>query len=256
MMGLSARTLTHRTGLTAFTLMMSVSGACDSAPAEILDELNAAREGCTEEMLKAGDEECIRMFETYAEMGVDAMETYIGAMRAFDEAIQRRGGFEFDTAGLGRVFTERGSTGSNEFPAGPMSGDAPSLMYEPGPVQPDEGISRPESRDASPVAGGRWTDIVDGAAMPEDSWSADARRAAPAAAGRGNSPDNRVPVPRRGALLPPDQRLNRPWIGDEEAAEPYLGDDRPIGDDPRRRPEPVGGGREGEPYMESPGVRW
>src|SRR5690349_4554480 len=69
--------------------------ACDRGPAELAREIDAARGGCTEEMLKAGDEECVRMFERYADMAAGAMETYIGGMKAFDEAIQRRGGLQF-----------------------------------------------------------------------------------------------------------------------------------------------------------------
>src|SRR5690606_11921289 len=67
-------------------LALLLLAGCEGGTAELIQEINEAREGCTEEKLKAGAEECVRMMERYAEMGAGAMETYIGAVKSLDEA--------------------------------------------------------------------------------------------------------------------------------------------------------------------------
>jgi hypothetical protein len=64
--------------------------AFDRGAGDLVRELETASGGCTEEGLRAISEECVRMFERLADMASDAIETYVGGLRAFDEALQRR----------------------------------------------------------------------------------------------------------------------------------------------------------------------
>lgn len=223
------------------------AAACDRSTTELIDEIDSAREGCTEEMLKASDEECVRMFERYAEMGEDALETYIGGMKALDEALRRRGGIQFDTTGLGRVFSEpldsSASAGTlrveptNEpYVRGAPSWESPiepsrSSRGEPQLYRPPTDAGPLESRDRLPdlePRGGSWTD------EPL----------------RSGQPARRAPAPqRRGTLLPPEDRLRRPWIDDSDAEDAYL-DGRDPADEPRSRErvDPFAGPPDPAPY--------
>lgn len=216
----------------AALLFLALSG-CDGDATQLVEELNAAREGCTEEELKASSEECVQMFERYAEMGEDAMETYIGGMRAMDEALQRRGGIQFDTAGLARVFSDSLIT------------SAPDSLLQPGPLElqylnEERTFEEPQGSwsdgsatwgDESPRSytdrqpGGQWD------ARPERGVIRE-RRPAPLS-------DPQRPSPSRGRLLPPEDRLRRPWIGDEVPADDYVEEREPRSSRPvaRRAPE-------------------
>lgn len=184
------------------------------------------------------------MFERYLELGAEAVETYIGGVRAFDEALRRHPGIRFDTAGLGRVLTPgvvEGMGGESlpnpswrRFPRGrpyfqgqPPFGDPPPTPggwehtgydgpertpnFSPFPPSIDEsgyGASAVDGddsprRDVPPEIGplGGETNVFSGEGPP-------------GRGGNGNAdvaPQSR----RRGVLLPPAERLRRPWIGDE-----------------------------------------
>ncbi|HUE95173.1 MAG TPA: hypothetical protein VMN39_00850 [Longimicrobiaceae bacterium] len=206
---------------------------CDAETTELIEEINAAREGCTEEQLKAADEACVQMFERYAEMGEGAIETYIGGMRALDEALRRRGGIQFDTAGLGRVFSDSLFGSSARAPLGP---DSLELRYldesEPSFGRAPwggggSGWETTAERDARLSPGGPRP-----LAEPLDASRGIDRRSPPESAARPGAP-------RRGVLLPPADRLRRPWIGDEPPADPYLGDrDRRAGPQTDREAPP------------------
>jgi hypothetical protein len=94
-----------RSRLPLVAALLLLGAACESGVAETARRLDEARAGCTEEKLRAGDEECVRMMERYMEMGSEAVETYLGALRTFDRALQRQPGLAWDTAGLGRAIT-------------------------------------------------------------------------------------------------------------------------------------------------------
>lgn len=100
-------------------LALLVAG-CDRDPAELAREVNEARAGCTEEKLRAADEECIRMMERYAGMGTEAMEGYIGAVKSLDQALQRMPVAQFDTT-MGHPFSRPSpsAAGATRVPAAP-----------------------------------------------------------------------------------------------------------------------------------------
>lgn len=240
--------------------MASVVASCDSAPADLVQEIDAARDGCTEEMLKASDEICVRMFEKYADMAADGMETYIGGMRAFDEAIQRRGGLQFDTAGLGSAVGERWRAGADSAGIAP-GGGVPGL-------RPDRAFSDPERdpRTSSPqgafeeqngyadgmagsTPGGRWSDPLPTGSAGVGSFP----YPSPANAGR-PAPGATAPV-RRGALLPPEERLRRPWIDAAGADDPYV-EAIPSGRGGESAPQVRSPGWEEEAYPDRRGGNW
>ena len=215
------------------------ASGCDQSPQELVDDINAVRSECTEEMLKNADEACVRMFEQYAEMGEDMIETYIGGIRALDEALRRRGGLQFDTAGLARVFSDSLWTPPPD-PA--VYGDP----LEPARVGLD-------TMPADPF-GSRWGT---GDSYGDRGWRSAADRD-PTLERRGPGPGSAPPpvadpsrrrqpvapsqVPRRGVLLPPEQRLRRPWIGDATPPEPYVEEETRgrTGQDPVGRPRESG----------------
>lgn len=87
-------------------LALLLGAACsDVDPAQLAQDVNEARAGCTEEKLQAADEECVAMMERYAEMGTEAMRGYIGAVKSLDRALQRMGPVQLDTAGLGHALS-------------------------------------------------------------------------------------------------------------------------------------------------------
>lgn len=203
-----------------FVLTLTVSlgiVGCDQSTTELIEEIDAAREGCTEEMLKNSDEVCVQMFERYAEMGEEALETYIGGMKALDEALRRRGGIQFDTAGIGRVFSDpslidggEGTAPEAVDSASRYLTDAPSWEMDRGPSW-----SRPDERPAiqprpSGSPDGAWEDP--GSYERARPWDAPADPAAP----------RRPPAPTvRGTIRPPEERLRRPWIDDSEPSGAY-----------------------------------
>lgn len=86
-------------------LLAGSVAACSSDPREIVREAEAVRGECTEERLARSDEECVRMMERAAEAMQRTMGTSIGAVRAFDRALERMPPVQWDTAGLGRALT-------------------------------------------------------------------------------------------------------------------------------------------------------
>ena len=207
------------------TLALLLLAACDD-PAETAREVVDARGNCSEDSLRVSSETCVRMFERYAEMVTGGIHTYIGGMKAMDRAIQRLPPANFDTAGLGRAITlPRDGLAPDSLPLRfPPTSRAPRGYVERyeefgpadqyGPVEeygPAEGYS-PEGYDRNPRS-------------PVYERPFEREQAAPAA----------PPAPRRGVLLPPGSRLNRPWLGEEAPEEEYR--DRIVRecDDPRAR---------------------
>jgi hypothetical protein len=175
---------------------------CGGDAVDIAREIDAAREGCTEERLREGAEECVQMFERYAEMGTRALETYIGGMQALDEAMQRRGyGLEgLDTTGLGRAITP----GVLPSGSGPRAepGDPASPPLAPGP--------EPEAPRRSLDPGGwpsGWGESDRGSSAYVYPAPAQDEVARPS-----GGVEARQPAPQRGVLLPPEERLRRPWL--------------------------------------------
>lgn len=236
--------------------LLVLAAGCDD-PAELAQEINAAREGCTEEKLRAGDEECVRMMQRYAEMGTEAMQTYIGAVKSLDQALQRMPPAQFDTAGLGHaissaIATAPGWTGDSLGTAAPSApamarGYAGGGQYdtrggwnEPRQFERDRGSDGPGSdpRGEHPARGGYSRERSydgDGEWDRRDSRSGDwnARSGSPPRPGYepdprarerwldgwSDAPGGRDARPRgepapapRGGLLPPEQRLHRPWL--------------------------------------------
>lgn len=193
---------------------------CDQGAGEIVRELDAARAGCTEEGLKASSEECVVMFERFAEMGSDAIETYLGALRALEEAIERRP-LDVDVDDLGRAIT-RASAGSANAGFGT---DRNGLRGIDGYAEQGRGASPGESADPWPQP-----------AMPDgyqSDWYMRER-------------DGGVPPQvQRGVLLPPAQRLRRPWLErDHDDLERFY---------PRRPGLPVHPDGYDDPYRGYPG---
>lgn len=92
-------------------LLAVLAGGCEAEAVELAREIEAARGDCTPELLRASDEECVRMMERYAGMTADLMDTYIGGMRALDIALERMPPVAFDTAGLGYAISPEFRTG-------------------------------------------------------------------------------------------------------------------------------------------------
>lgn len=235
---------------------------CDQGAAEIVGDINAAREGCTQEALKAGDEECVQMFEEYAGMGTEAIETYIGAVQALDEALRRMPPAQFDTAGLGHAVTPSLSPEPTS-PSPHPSGYSPSLGSAGyGDPYDQERAAAPRGwgggpggyspRGGYPEAGG-WSDPRLRDPYADDRYRQDGYydeyyddRFEDPRYGGGRYPDGRYPgggegpyrggggawmdepsggrwddprygqqPPPPGGLLPPEQRLSRPWLREQ-----------------------------------------
>lgn len=213
--------------------MLITGSACDGTdPAQLVEEIDAAREGCTQEALKASDEACVQMFDKYAEMGEGAIESYIGGMKAMDEALRRRGGIQFDTAGLGHAITDSLLGAALPGPLAPPD-SVELLEYDPEPffLDPETGTG----------GTGGWETAADRDARLFDDSPVE-ERTLPRGIERERRPTTRppevTPRSRRGVLLPPEERLRRPWIGDEDAPEPYVeaGGRRPAPPDDRVEP--------------------
>jgi hypothetical protein len=93
--------LAHPAALLAILLL----AGCESDAAQLAREVTEARGDCTQEKLKAGDEACVTMMEKYANMGTSAIQTYIGAVKSLDRALDRMPPASFDTAGFGHPFS-------------------------------------------------------------------------------------------------------------------------------------------------------
>lgn len=281
----------------AVWLLPLLLAACDQDAAEIVGDINAAREGCTQEALKAGDEECVRMFESYAEMGTEAIETYIGAIQALDQALERMPPAQFDTAGLGHAVTPSvlsREPDSSPGPSGYSPGPSPSAYGDP---YYRERSAQPRGWGTAPDGGyerGGWSDprtrdpYADDRYYPEDPYDdrysderyrsgpynergyGDGRypggeyydapyrgdadgRTGEYGGGRWDDPRYRQATPPPGALLPPDQRLSRPWLRDQGAPR-YDTQQRwrvlPRRGDPRADPDSLPRGE--SPYGRSP----
>lgn len=243
---------------------------CDRDPAELAQEINAAREGCTEADLRAGSEACVQMMERYAEMGTEAIGSYIGAVKALDQALKRMPAAQFDTSGVGHAI-------SPEFSAQALDGASPAAQgaFSPrwnGSRQPG-GYSEAQPRDRQPYPQDRWYGHQDGytegyydqlpygerypgdpyrsdgsydpgypeqpgsrpwprerggrydrprpGTRPYDPRYDDARSRYPQRDyGDPRMSDPRMAPPARGQLLPPEQRLRRPWLEDERYRDP------------------------------------
>ena len=262
-------------------LALLLLGACDD-PADLAREVTDAQGECDQDSLRVGSEECVQMFKRYAEMATEAMHTYIGGMKALDEALQRMPPANFDTASFGRALTPpaagprtaqnvRSGTdapgtpsfdrareregyrsgsdgGAVGYPSGAAGrtwrdpraderelrgGNAPGRYPDPRmPQQPDprgwggdpRGWSAPRGQGADPRG---WGDAYPpppgpGAEYPRDDrgWSGSGREVRPEPREEEweeELPRPSGPPPRSapGKLLPPEERLNRPWIGGE-----------------------------------------
>lgn len=127
--------------------------ACDS-PERLADDIVAAQEGCTQEELRAGAEECVQMFQRYAEMATEAVHTYIGGMKALNEALERTPDPQFDTTGLGHAFSGVDTTGALYFDGAGDEQPASGLEPFSQPYAPPAGIR--SGRGRRPEARGGW----------------------------------------------------------------------------------------------------
>lgn len=215
----SASLRSHLLRATALLLL----GGCDH-PGDFAKEVVDARGDCTQDSLRVSSETCVEMFERYGEMATGAIHTYIGGVKAMDQALKRLPPANFDTAGLGHPFSvppQRlpDSLGSAAALDRARRIPGPTAGYDAYPEQrtdsEDDTYDRydeydprlPDGDGPDPYAGGDWqregrTPVYD---YP--------RAARPAAA-----PDARAPRP--GVLLPPRERLGRPWLdGDDRETE-------------------------------------
>lgn len=273
----------------AALLALLLLGACDSDAANLAKEITDARGDCTQEKLKASDEACVEMMEKYSAIGTSAIETYIGAVKSMDEALQRMPPANFDTTGLGHALTPAGVSpgavadslrsfgGYGAPPMGardPRGGSGYDSGYDSGygsgydppysdprdayprdvdPRYADPRHSDPRNSDPRDPASGyadpgypdpRYQDPRDPGRGDADPRYADPRAAgaergdygtggaqgrrrpeAPARDGAARAAPRATP-PGRGLLLPPDQRLDRPWLRAPEEAEPRDARDR------------------------------
>lgn len=90
---------------------------------EIVREIEAARGDCDAEALRRSDESCVRMMEQYAGMGTELVHTYLGGLRALDQALERMPAPVFDTVGFGRAVTPELLPGTD--PTAPTTGLRP-----------------------------------------------------------------------------------------------------------------------------------
>jgi hypothetical protein len=256
--------LLRRSGPAAL-LALLLLGACDSDAANLAKEITDARGDCNQEKLKASDSVCVEMMQKYATIGTSAIETYIGAVKSMDQALQRMPPANFDTAGFGHAFTPASAadslgarTSRYPGPAGSAAGsrEGYGAAYDPRDPQygspTDPRYSDPRYADPQ-SAGPGYSDPRDQDPRYQDPQYQDPRYQGPRyqdprgpdprdrgpqySAPRypdGNNPDPRdlsrgdadrrrasprAAPPARGLLLPPEQRLDRPWLRAPEDAE-------------------------------------
>jgi hypothetical protein len=286
----------------ALLLALLAIAGCDSEAAQLAKEITEAKGDCTQEKLKAGDEACVAMMEKYANIGTSAIETYIGAVKSMDQALQRMPPASFDTT-FGHALTPAAADTSRLDPGGfsasrssasgyyldgdpnaaasdpryqtpqdrrgASQGDADPRYADPrysdprgsDPRYSDPGYSDPRYSDpryADPrypdqgATDPRYADprySGQGAAAPRYS---DPRYANPADARGGNSRQGYgasepqrterralATPPGRGLLLPPGERLQRPWIRSREPEDTLRSGarDGSRNGDPRARPQ-------------------
>jgi hypothetical protein len=180
-----------RRSLTAALTLLVLAG-CDD-PAETAQQVIDARGDCSEDSLRVSSETCVRMFERYAEMVTEGIHTYIGGMKAMDRAIQRLPPANFDTVGLGRAITlPRDSAFATAAEA-----RLPPTDRQPRPYDAPYDGSPPDAYERGPRS-------------PVYDYPGDREPAVS---------ELPPPAPRRGVLLPRDQRLDRPWLREDEPEE-------------------------------------
>jgi hypothetical protein len=243
--------------------------ACDRSSAELVEEINAAREGCTEEQLKAASEECVQMMERYAEMGTEAIEGYIGAVRSLDQALRRMPAAQFDTAGVGHAISpglapqawgDSSRQPQGVYPSDPSFSRQRAVPYSD-PRYDEPAYPRDDRYGGADAYGPRYGNEPYGYGPgydPRDPYARDPRGygepggAYDRARAGGRSPaypdrygrdaratDPRAYPPARGQLLPPEQRLRRPWLDDDRGYDSRYNrgyDPRGYGVDPRWQP--------------------
>jgi hypothetical protein len=286
----------------ALLLALLALAGCDSEAAQLAKEITDAKGDCTQEKLKAGDEACVAMMEKYANIGTSAIETYIGAVKSMDQALQRMPPATFDTT-FGHALTPAASDTGRLDPGGfsasrssasgyYLDGDPSAQTVDPrypssadprgasrGSTDPrysdprysDPKYSDPryadpaygDPRDSNPryaepgypgqgASDPRFADPRYPAQGSADPRYSDPRYANPANPRGGNSRqgygaseaeryDRRAPAapPGRGLLLPPEERLQRPWIRSREEADTLRAAPRDGSrhGDPRARPQ-------------------
>lgn len=242
----------HRpAALVAAVLLLA---GCENEAADLAREVVEAKGECTEEKLRAGDEACIQMMQRYAEMSTEAMHTYIGAVKSLDEALRRMPPPHFDTAGVGRALTaqvlpqaEPSGMRSGLAP-GSLRQSAKALdvgadrergaraadgrgAADPSAARSRAGASasRVDEWRREPAEAEFWrdrsSDALDPREGPAAAWGFDPRRDGRAGPEREREVDSRNYVrppaaglpeaPPRGVLLPPEQRLRRPWLRED-----------------------------------------
>lgn len=255
-------TRSARLSLAPAAVLLLLLAGCDRETADLVGEINRAREGCTQEGLKARTEECVAMMERYAEMGTEVMHTTIGAVRSLDEALQRMPPASFDTVGLGPAIRIRAPLDSASAAGGGLAPSRPSFQRSPAAAarlspgengweesHVEDGRRRPDPsgwRDAEtgrygadefdePRDAGGWGEAEPGYGAPyprqgrpdaeRGGWGSgpaeggvDYPRPRDAGVERGRPAPPARSAP--GVLLPPDERLDRPWLRDEPADEP------------------------------------
>ncbi len=272
----------------ALLALLTLAG-CGSDTVELVREIDDAREGCTEEKLKAGAEECVRMMERYAEMGTEAMRGYIGAVKSLDRALRRMPPPRLDTAGLGHALSlpagsisgwgdtsaaawERPKSERSPWAGGGVPAYSGAHGADPRDPRDPYGAEADSYRQDPPYGGPSYEEPYPGGLYPgwesldprgpygaqQDAWGpgpgflgrlhpgaydspeepwrtpggwegdprgpAEGRRGESGRPGRegraGRDADPRSAAPARGRLLPPEERLRRPWLDDEERDRP------------------------------------
>lgn len=171
-------------------LMALTLTGCDSGSLDLAREFQLARGDCTLDALRDSAEECVQMFERFTDLGVDLANTYIGALNAMEMAIQRNSpgairswdlpgsgdyGAAFDDDPTGRYWNRMGDPEPGTIP-GHWDGTPPWMPS--GEFTPDSPHSSSDTYSAEPV--------MDGHRIQR--------------------------FPQRGVLLPPEERLQRPWL--------------------------------------------
>lgn len=220
-------------------LSVLLLAACDN-PGETARRVESLRGGCTEEGLREASEECIAMFDSLAAAGEDAFEVYLGALAAFDSSLRRRQRAAGDTA-LPDAPPHAGAGTLPRRPSGPRGYREERARRDRfehgGSAYPDDPYGSPEEYGEEHEAYGEHDGYVEhapprtGPRRREGEWESHPphpRRDREERYGARREPygDEREGYgappapPRRGVLLPPEERLRRPWIREEGSAPP------------------------------------